>query len=98
MNFALDKNGFLQFRGDNLLFVLEQKTNEGSQGVCDLTWSTHIEEQLPKAVRLFHYAKRNTSLLTLTHPKLSLYKSLILFTISYASPSIYLTKASISKV
>ena len=38
----------------------------------DLTWNTHIEEKLSKAERLLHYGKRNTSPLTLAHPKLCL--------------------------
>ena len=93
MNFALDKNGFLQFRGGNSTFVLNHETIEPGEVMRDLrvyvrndlTWSTQIEKKMSKAVRLLHYVKRNTSPLTLTHPKLCFYKSLILPIISYAS-------------
>ena len=63
MNFAFDKNGFLQFRGDNSKFVLNPEVIEpvdvmrdlGVYVRNDLTWSTHIEEKLSSAVLLLHY-------------------------------------------
>ena len=53
MNFALNKNGFLQFRGDKSTFVLNHEFIESGEVMpdlevyvrYDLTWSTHREEK-----------------------------------------------------
>ena len=64
----------------------------------DLTWSTHTEQKLRKAVSLLNNVKRNTSPLSLTHQKVCLYKSLILPFIRFGSQCIHLTNASKSKL
>ena len=64
----------------------------------DRIWSTHKEDKVSKAVLLLHYVKPNASSLTLSHPKLCLYKSLILPINNYASPCFHISKTSIRKL
>ena len=105
MNFELDKNGLLQFRGYNPTFVLNHevmKPEEVKSGLVvyvrnDLTWGIYIEEKVNKAKRLTHYVKQNTSPMTLAHPKFCLYKCLILLSVSYTS-RVFNTIVSIGKL
>ena len=106
MKFADSKNGFLQFRGKNTSFPLNNEVLKPAAvmkdlGVHlrnDLTWSSHIEEKLKKFIRIIHFLRRNISANTISHAKLCLYKSMILPIISYASPGNHLTKTSVHKL
>ena len=104
MRLAEDKSLVLQFRGskqnfslNNQNFTLSEVKDLGILISPDLNFMSHIDDRIKKANNTFYSVHRNVSDLNYD-AKLAVFKSSLLPKITFAAPSISLSRASMKKL
>ena len=97
MRLAEDKSLVLQFRGRKQNFSLNNQSFIPSEVVKDLNFMSHIYERIRKANNTFYNVRRNVFDLN-DDAKLAVFKSLLLPRITFAAPSISLSRAFMKKL
>ena len=94
MSFAEDKSYSLLFRGESHVLCIGDSELKAVNGMrylgvlvsSNLSWSAHMETRIAKANGIFQMIRRSIASSTDTSVKLSLYRSLIVPILVYASP------------
>jgi ribonuclease P/MRP protein subunit RPP40 len=106
MSFNVSKTKLVTFSGKPPVYLFcgetiintRQHKDLGLITDSSLSWDPHITEKLGKCNRLFHMIRRNVSPIISVTSKLNVYKSVILATLTYASPCWSPSKSAMRKL